>query len=111
MRSLITDSLPREVLESEHLSKGDLLSLAKIGESEIDYAMPQDWLDWFVSGYGSKYNFTYQDVLFSTFWQYKTTPLGAPLSFMQEVDLALQSLGFDPTQKILARIKKGDTRK
>jgi len=111
MISLITDSLPKDVLVSENLAKSDLLALAEIKDTGIDYALPQGWLDWFVDEYGKKYNFTYQDMIYSTFWQYKTTVLGVPLSFMREIDLALQDQGFDSTQQTLAKIKKGDTKR
>lgn len=98
----------KEDLFCLRLDKSDLLSVQGINSNGIDISLPQEWLDKFVAKYGKRYNFSYQDVIYSTFWEYRTNLFGSPLSFMKEVDNALKEAGFGSFKTFLSMLKKGD---
>ena len=97
-------------LQNLNLDKGELLELAGLDERGIDYAMPQDWLDFFVAELGERFGFTYRDMIYCTFWEYRSSSRGGPLSFCKEVDDALKKAGFVGFEDTVKLIKLKETK-
>jgi len=73
------------------LSKGDIMQEIQFRYPKLvmDTALPQNWLDRFVSDS----SIDYQDVLSTTFWVYpKTGIMGIPLSVSKEVNSKMAEL-------------------
>jgi hypothetical protein len=103
--------LKKEDLKNSSRTKEGLLKSTNLEKEPFDYAMPQEWLDKFVAEYGPKFDFNYQDVIYSTFYQYSTSVFGLPISFMTEVDNALRQAGFPGCKETLEKIYEKRSRR
>jgi len=106
--------LSKDTIKGLHITKDQLLELMGLDEHGVDYALPQKWLDFFVAEYGEDFGFTYSDMLFTTFYQYKTNSFGMPITGCLEVDNAFKKAGllsYTETMELIEesqKLKKGD---